>query len=264
MDTVRLPDEVWESHRSLLRARYTIGEELAKQKTRVVMILLSRDFVYREGKNWSSKYWQWVNKIQLLPHEQMALDYHLSHIAFLEVQKKSLNDEIDNLVKLEPYEKLVRYLSTIRGISAYSALLIILELIDFKRFKSPKHLMSFVGLVPSEHPTGKKRRLGGITKEGNGRVRKVLTEAAWTYARKPRTSRYIAKKYQDVPPGVIKIALKAEMRLHKKFYRLLLTGHPKPKAIIAVARELVGFIWAIAIESGDTIPVMEEAGSQAR
>ena len=71
VETVRLPDEVWESHRSLVRTRYTIAEELAKQKTRVVMILLSRGYVYRDGKNWSDKYWQWVNKIQLLPHEQL-------------------------------------------------------------------------------------------------------------------------------------------------------------------------------------------------
>jgi len=125
---------------------------------------------------------------------------------------------------------------------------LVAELQDFLRFDSPRQLMAYVGLVPGEHSSGPKRRQGSITKAGNSAVRRMLVEVAWHYREGPRVSPIIAKRHDGLPSEVTDIAWKAQTRLNAKFKRLLARKVMKTKAVVAVARELAGFVWAIGRE----------------
>lgn len=125
------------------------------------------------------------------------------------------------------------------------------ELGDIARFKHPSQLMAYLGLVPAEHSSGAKIRRRGITKAGNTRARRLLVESAWTYCRQPRVSQDIQRRQEGLPVPVRAIAWKAQLRLHGRYKRLSATGKPKNVVITAVARELVGFMWAIARQLRD-------------
>jgi transposase len=127
-----------------------------------------------------------------------------------------------------------------------TAVTLVAEIGDFRRFASASELMSFVGLVPSEHSSGGSRRQGRITRTGNTHVRRILVEAAWHYRCQPRLSKAIRQRNDRVSSSVRAIAWKAQQRLHKRLSRLLARGKPATRAVTAVARELVGFVWAIA------------------
>jgi transposase len=123
------------------------------------------------------------------------------------------------------------------------------ELQDFVRFANPRQLMSYVGLVPGEYSSGSKRRQGSITKAGNSAARRMLVEVAWHYQHSPRVSPIIAKRQDDLPKAVTDIAWAAQLRLSAKFKRLVARRVMKTKAIVAMARELAGFVWAIGREA---------------
>ena len=140
----------------------------------------------------------------------------------------------------------VKGLQAFRGIQLVTAATVAAELGDFARFAHPRQLMAYLGLVPSEHSSGASRRQGGITRAGNGHVRRVLVEAAWSYRMRPRLSKAIAARNEGVAPGVRTIAWKAQRRLNKRYLRLILKGKSKQEVVVAVARELAGFNWAAA------------------
>jgi transposase len=135
-----------------------------------------------------------------------------------------------------------------RGIEMVSAVTLVAEIGDFRRFAKAGDLMAFVGLVPSEHTSGTGRRQGPITRTGNTHVRRILVEAAWHYRRMPRMSKAIRVRNEPVSAGVRRIAWKAQSRLNKRMSQLLGRGKRPGQAVIAVARELAGFVWAIARE----------------
>jgi transposase len=143
---------------------------------------------------------------------------------------------------------LVTALQALRGIEMVSAVTLVAEVGDFRRFATAPELMAFVGLVPSEHSSGGSRRQGRITRAGNGHVRRILVEAAWHYRRQPRMSKAIRQRNDRASGPVRVIAWKAQQRLHRRLGRLLGRGKPATQAATAVARELVGFVWAIARE----------------
>jgi transposase len=143
---------------------------------------------------------------------------------------------------------LVQALQAMRGVQLIAAITLVAELQDFLRFQTPRQLMAYVGLVPGEHSTGPKRRQGSITKAGNSAARRMLVEIAWHYQHGPRVSAIIATRQDRLPKAVTDIAWAAQLRLHSKFKRLLARRVMKNKAVVAVARELVGFVWAIARE----------------
>ena len=123
-------------------------------------------------------------------------------------------------------------------------MLILAELHDFRRFQAPRALMAYLGLVPGEDSTGEKHRRGRITRAGNGLVRRLLVEAAWRYRRRPGIGVALARRRTGQPPRVIAIADKAQQRLCRRFRRLADQHKPAPKIVVAIARELVGFLWA--------------------
>jgi transposase len=155
------------------------------------------------------------------------------------------NDDIAGLVKGWSLYPLVQALQALRGVSLVAAAVIVSELGDLSRFENPTLLMSYLGLVPSEYSSGEKRHQGRITRTGNSLVRRVLVEAAWGYRFSPKRSYELRKRSEGVSTEVQEIAWKAQLRLHKKYRKLLARGKNIQKVMTAVARELVGFIWAI-------------------
>jgi transposase len=140
----------------------------------------------------------------------------------------------------------VEALKSLRGIDVVAAITLVAELGDIRRFTHPGELMAFLGLVPSEHSSGTSRRLGAITKCGNGHARRVLVEAAWNYRFPARISRVLQTRQESQPKSVRDIAWRAQLRLSKRYHRLLARQLPKNKVCVAIARELTGFVWDIA------------------
>jgi transposase len=145
-------------------------------------------------------------------------------------------------------DPLVRAFQALRGVSFVTAVTLATELGDIARFANPKEIMAYVGLVPSQYSSGPHTRHGKITKAGNTHVRRVLTEAAWAYRSHARVGPELEKRSQHLPKAVRDIAWKAQLRLCNRFRRLHARGKEKQKIVIAVARELCGFVWAIANE----------------
>lgn len=141
-------------------------------------------------------------------------------------------------------------LRALRGVDTVTAMTVLAELGDVTRFDSPRQLMSFLGLVPSEHSSGSRRRQGAITKTGNGHVRRVLVEAAWSYRHPARKTAHLRRKAAAAPVAVQAIAWAAQKRLCARYRHLIRAGKAGNQATTAVARELAGFIWAIACEVG--------------
>lgn len=156
-----------------------------------------------------------------------------------------LEKEIHAYAATEPYRAPVARLSALRGLSTLGSMVILGELLDLKRFESPRQLMSFVGITPSEYSSGGKRSQGGITKTGNSHVRRILIEAAWSYRHRPALSPKARQALAEQPADVAVIAKKAQQRLHSRYTRLTSRGKKSQIAVTAVARELCGFVWAM-------------------
>ena len=143
------------------------------------------------------------------------------------------------------YRDVVGLLRCLRGIETLTAITLVTELLEFGRFDSPRKLMAYLGLVPSEQSSGETRRLGSITKTGNGRVRRLLIESAWHYRHRPAVGAGLRQRRLGQPAWAIALADRALWRLHKRYRRLIERGKPANVAIVAVARELAGFVWAL-------------------
>jgi transposase len=246
---VSVPEAQTEAMRDLERAR-----EDAIQVERVARQQLDK-FLLRHGRRWSAgckwtvKHWKWI-KLQEFAEEasrRVFSDYiYTVEQTLARVQR--LTADISELVERWTLGPLVRALQSLRGVDLVTAVVLAAEIGDFKRFRTPKQLMSYLGLVPSEHSSGGDRRQGGITRTGNRHARWVLVEAAWNYRFGPCASKRINARRELVAVGVRTIAQRAEQRLSRRFRRLIDRGKSSQKAVTAVARELVGFVWAIAHE----------------
>lgn len=246
---VRVPDVVDESIRDLVRAREDAVRECRNGRHRLKALLLRNGIRYAGKSAWTAAHLRWLATVKLAHSAQQ--------IAFQEYLH-SITQSTERIVRLEKsmiealpqwgLRPVVQALQAMRGIQLIAAMTLVAELQDFLRFDSPRQLMAYVGLVPSEHTSGPKRRQGGITKAGNSAARRMLVEIAWQYVHSPRVSPIIAKRHEGLPDAVIEIAWKAQLRLSGKFKRLLARKVLKTKAVVAVARELTGFVWAIGRE----------------
>ena len=243
LETVQVPDRELERVRALVRCRQTLAEELVRAKHRTTRHLEARGHVFREGKNWTQKFWAWLDKITLEGADETVLRVWIDKIHYLEGQIESVDAELARRAEGERFHETVRILGAFRGVALITALTLATELGDIRRFASPRQLMAYLGMVPSEHSSGARTRRGSITKTGNTRARKALVSAAWKYAAKPARSRALKKRQEGVPPHVIATAWKAQQRLYKRFHALAFRK-PRSVANVAVARELAGFLWA--------------------
>lgn len=246
---VYVPDEATEAMRDLERAR-----DDAKKAERVARHQLGK-FLLRHGRRysgktaWTVKHLDWI-KAQHFAHEAQSrvLEDYVRTVEDQGERVERLTKSIVELVETWSLRPLVKALQALRGISVISATVLAAELGDLMRFESAPRLMGYLGLVPSEHSSGEGRRLGRITRAGNGHARRILVEAAWAYRYRPRQSRAITLRSEAVSPEVRRIAWRAQERLCAKYRKLTARGKNKNKTTAAIARELAGFVWAIARE----------------
>ena len=244
LTAIRIPDEAEEQVRSLVRCRETLTREILKSRHYVLKLLLARGHVYRVGTNWTQAHWAWLRKIALEGADAITLRTYLELLEFKLVERDALDREIEKIAFAEPYREPVGRLRCLRGVDTLTAMTLVCEIGDVRRFASPRQLMGYLGLTVSETSSGGLERRGGITKTGNARARRVLVEASWHYRYPPRSSRRLRKRQQGQPTAVVAHAWRAQKRLHKKFEALVYRMAPS-KAVVAVARELVGFVWAL-------------------
>jgi transposase len=245
---VQVPTSEEEALRDLVRAREDLRGDLMRARHRMGKLLLRHDVRYDgTSDTWSHRHRQWLSMVRLPERGAQAtlLDY-LGAIDTLIIRRDQLEATIAELAPLSPWAEAIARLRCMRGIDTLSAVGLCAEIHGFERFEHPKQLMSYVGLVPSEHSSGQTRRQGAITKSGSQHARRLLVEAAWHYRHPPRLGTRLKARQVDQPATVIAIAWKAQQRLHQTWRRLD-TKRRKRKTIVAaaVARQLAGFCWAI-------------------
>jgi transposase len=245
---VKIPEAEREAMRDLERAR-----DDAKNAERTVRHQLDK-FLLRHGRTWSRTkwtrlHWSWI-KEQVFPAEasRRVLADHMRAVEEATARVERLEKDIEELVETWSLAPLVRALQALRGVRLITAVILAAELGDATQFAEARKAMAFLGQVPSEDSSGERRHQGRITRTGNGHARRILTEAAWNYRFRPRASRAIRKRRESLSPEIVTIAEKAEQRLSRRYQHLINRGKSSPKAVAAVARELTGFVWAIAQE----------------
>jgi transposase len=243
---VHAPTPEQEAVRDLCRAREDAQQDLLRCRHRLVKLLLRRGVVYRAGKKaWTQAHRQWLRALAFeQAHDQAVLDDYRLAIEQVEERLQTLEHHMLAAAQSDGVAKPVGGLRCFRGIDTVTALSLVAELHDIERFASPRELMAYVGLVPSEHSSGQRIRRGGITKAGNTHVRRLLIEASWHYRHPPRLGAALKQRRAGQPATVIAIADKAQQRLYRRQRHLAAHGKSPTTAVVAAARELSGFIWA--------------------
>ena len=247
LTVVHPPNEAEEALRDLMRAREDAQKDLLSARHRLSKMLLRYGLQFLETKNWTCKHQAWLRGLRFeQPRAQQVFDNYLLAIEQVEERLKRLEAQIEEAAREEAYAERVGWLCCLRGINTVTAMTILAELHGFERFAHPRDLMAYLGLVPSEYSSGGHTKRGSITKAGNSHVRRVLVEAAWNYRHRPAVSAHLRKRRAGQPAAVLAIADRAQQRLYQRYYRLK-EGHRKPHnvVVVAIARELVGFIWAV-------------------
>jgi transposase len=246
LTAVWVPDERHEAMRDLTRAREAAVEDLRRKRQQVSALLLRQGRVYAGKTAWSKTHMRWLASQKLEHWEQrIAFEEMLLAIRQAEDRMTRLEDAIRNAVPHWSLAAVVTALMAMRGIDLVSAAAFLAEIGDLSRFNTPRELMAYLGLVPSENSTGDRIKRGPITKAGNRRARRILVECAWSYQHPPRVGKEKQTKVRAAPREVGEIAWKAQCRLNGRYWALVRKGKLKTVAVTAVARELCGFIWAV-------------------
>ena len=251
---VRIPSEAEERVRDVVRCRETFQREILKSRHYILKFLARRGFVYREGTNWCTPHLQWLQHLTtdgspLAPEDRLVYREYHALLMYKLQRREELDRRIEQLALLPTLAPMVSRLQCFRGISLHSAMVLATEIVDWRRFEHPRQLACYLGLVSREDSSGDRVRLGSITKAGNSHCRHVLVQAAWSYRHRPQTSVDLKRRQQGQPPAVITHAWKAQQRLHHRYNHLSYRKRPQI-AVVAVARELVGFLWAVMQEVG--------------
>ena len=241
---VRPPTPAEEAVRDLCRARDDAREDFQRSRHRLGKLLLRRGLHY-SGRNWTQAHRRWIDSLEWTqPAERVVVDDYLLAIDQLEARLIEFDARLSEIAQTDPYREPVGWLRCFRGIDTLTAIMVLAELHDFRRFQSPRALMAYIGLVPGEDSSGEKHRRGRITRTGNALVRRLLVETAWHYQHRPGVGVALTLRRKGQPGRVIAIADKAQQRLCRRFRRLAEQHKPAPKIAVAIARELAGFLWA--------------------
>jgi transposase len=251
LTAVWVPDGEHEALRDLTRARGDIKdlERRARQQLLAFLLRHSRRF---EGKtNWTQAHFRWLETVKFeQPAHQIVMQEYLDAVIAGGKRVKALEKQIERTAHASVVWPVIEALMALRGVQLLTATITVAEIGDLRRFTKAAQLMAYLGLVPSEHSSGEKRRRGGITKTGNSHVRRVLVEAAWTYRFPARKTRTLQQRAERCDEKVQAIAWDAQKRLCHRYRHLTDGGKLKVQTVTAVARELAGFIWAI----GQVVP----------
>jgi transposase len=251
LTAVWVPDRAHEALRDLVRAREVAKADQLRARHRLLKLLLRQGRRPPAGvRAWSAKWWAWIKEQRFeYPLQQTVLLDYIGEVEHAAARIQRLEQALALAVETAP-EKMravIEGLQALRGIARLSALTIVSEVGQLSRFARARQLMAYSGLVPSEHSSGEKIRRGSITKTGNAHLRRVLLEAAWTYRHRPAVGASLRARQERISPEVKAIAWKGQQRLCNRYQRLLRRGKPACKVASAVARELLGFIWAIGV-----------------
>jgi transposase len=252
---IHVPDEAEEAVRDLVRCRDDVRRDVLRWRHRLLKLLARHGRVYHAGKNWSQRHWTWIRAQRFdLPALARAFEATLFALEQALARQAALDKELEAIAASAPYREPVGWLRCFRGIDTLSAMILLTEIIDFHRFHRPRQLMAYLGLVPSEYSSGDVQRRGALTKAGNTHARRVLVEAAWHYRHRPQLGPTLAARSAGQPPAILAEAWRAQQRLHRRYRHLVGHGKRPPVAVAAIARELVGFLWAAMTPRPHTPP----------
>jgi transposase len=250
LTAVWVPDPRHEAMRDLTRARGAAAEDLRRKRQQVSSFLLRQGLHYPDKrKTWTKAHMTWLAS-QKLEHRERRIAFEEMLLALRQAQERieRLEQAIRAAVPDWSLAEVVTALMAMRGIDLISATAFLAEIGDLSRFQTPRELMAYLGLVPSENSTGDTVKRGPITKAGNRRARRTLIECSWSYQHPPRVGKEKQAKVAAAPPTVREIAWKAQCRLSARYRALVRKGKGANVAVTAIARELSAFIWAIGRE----------------
>jgi len=248
LEPIHVPSRELEAARDLVRAREDARLDRMRDRHR-----LSK-FCLRHGRLLPTSSWtvvrrKWLSEQRFeFPAQQQTFDTYLHTVDLVDARTEALERAIRETAEQGPWSELVTRLRCLRGVGTLTALGLAAEIGDFSRFRSAEEFMAFVGLVPSEHSSGEKRRQGSITKVGNSHVRRLLVESAWHARRRPKVGYELARRQRGQDAVVIERAWRCQQRLYQRWQRMAGRGKPQQKIVVACARELAGFVWAIATD----------------
>jgi len=247
LSPVWVPGPEREAIRDLVRCRGDFKSAERRAKQRLGAFLLRHGKSYSRPSRWTQAHFRWLQQQKFeRPAQQVVLQEYIDQVKHLADRVKSIAEEMRGALEGWSLEPVVRGLMAMRGISLVASMTIVSELGDITRFDSPSELMAYIGLVPSEHSSGERCNRGGITKAGNSHVRRVLVEAAWSHHFWARKTRIIERRAELTTDAVRAIAWKAQKRLCGRYRHLTQRGKKPVKVAGAIAREMLGFMWAIA------------------
>jgi transposase len=244
---IHVPDERDEAIRDLVRARTDAVTDRRDNRHRLQAFLLRHGYKYSGKSAWTEAHLRYLRELVLAdPAHKVVLEEYLLAINQVTERIQRLEQHIATLAAQWRMQPVVEALQGLRGVQLLTAVALVAELGDLSRFRHPRQLMAFLGLVTSEYSSGSSRRQGSITKAGNSHARWFVVEAAQHYRLAPKVSKELSPRLEKLPPRLKEISWNAQVRLHKKYWAMILRGKRVQTVQVAVARELVGFIWAMA------------------
>jgi transposase len=249
-----------EARREVCRARGAAQDDVKRAKQRLGKLLLRQSVRYPGKTPWTKKHLEWLERQHFeQKHLQTTFDAYLRALTQCLDRVRELDDALTEAAQDGAVAEQVALLKCFKGVQTTTAMGIVTELYNFERFESPQALMAFLGMTPSEHSTGGRANRGGITKAGNSRLRKLLVEAAWNHTRSNKAGVRLRERRKGQPGWAVDNAEKAQTRLHARYWRLVARGKHSNKAVMAIARELVGFIW-VALAEQNVAKLQEACG----
>lgn len=256
LTAVWVPEAAQEALRDLTRCREDMKhlQQLARQRLSAFLLRHARR--YSGKSNWTQAHWRWFETVKFeLPSQQIVFQEYVDTVLACNRRLRGLDEQIERATRESVMWPLIEALMALRGVNLLTATTVIAEIGDLHRFESAPQLMAYLGLVPSEHSSGPKQTRGAITKTGNGHVRRLLVEAAWTYRHPARKSAFLQRRAERTGEAVQDIAWKAQKRLCQRYRHLTNRGKLRVQVCTSVARELAGFVWAI----GQVMPAPRSA-----
>jgi transposase len=247
LSSIYVPAVEDEALRDLSRGREDAMIDLKRSKRRLKSFLLRQDLRYEGRANWNAAHLRWLAQVVCpTPAQQIVFQEYVRAVTEQQERLQRLQGELREAVKTWRLAPVVDALQALRGVELTGAIVLAAELGDVTRFDNPRRLMSYLGLTPSEYSSGERRHQGGITKAGNGHARRVLVEGAWAYRYPAKVSRHLQLRLEKLPSDIQAISWKAQVRLCKRYRQLTARGKHANKVVVAIAREMAAFAWAIA------------------
>jgi transposase len=246
LTAVWVPDGAQEALRDLTRAREDMKHIQLQAKQRLLGFLLRHGKRFEGKANWTQAHFRWFEEVKFgQPVQQIVFQEYVDSVQAITRRVAALDEQMESAAKDSVFWPVIEGLMALRGVKLITATTIVAEIGDLRRFANAPQLMAYLGVVPSEHSSGESKSRGGITKTGNGHVRRVLVEAAWQYRYPARKTAVLQRRAERASEQVQEIAWKAQKRLCARYRLLEARGKLKVQVCIAIARELAGFIWAI-------------------